>query len=152
MQLQKINDFFSEPDDGHLPDLTPLIDVIFILIVFFLLTPSIREESIDVNLPSFSSGAINTGRNIVIEIDSSDNIYFLGKKTDTESIHAMLLDLRSSSSPETVQEEVTIRSDRKSSFGTVVGLMDIIKASGFDSVSFSVTDNLSQLSGPEVKN
>lgn len=129
-----MNDYFDEGTDYHLPDLTPLIDVIFILIVFFLLTPSMRERSIDVTLPSSESGILQNMESIVIEIDSSNIIYFNGEKTDFTGIKKIL----DNELNDSIKRDVLVRSDRESSFGTIVRLMDIINSAGYDSISFSV--------------
>ena len=129
-----MNDYFDEGTDHHLPDLTPLIDVIFILIVFFLLTPSMRERSIDVTLPSSESGNVQNAESIVIEIDSSNIIYFNEEKTDFTGIKKVLENKLTANG----MRDVLVRSDRESSFGTIVRLMDIINSAGYDSVSFSV--------------
>ncbi|MDX9801539.1 MAG: biopolymer transporter ExbD [Spirochaetia bacterium] len=132
-----MKDYFDEGTELHFPDLTPLIDVIFILIVFFLLTPSMRERSIDVNLPSSESGAVQIEENIVIEVDENNSIWFNGEKTDFKGIQLIL----EKEFQESQGSDVLVRSDRSSSFGTIVSLMDIINRSGFDSVSFSVSED-----------
>jgi biopolymer transport protein ExbD len=132
-----VKDYFDEGTELHFPDLTPLIDVIFILIVFFLLTPSMRERSIDVNLPSSESGAVQIEENIVIEVDENNSIWFNGEKTDFKGIQLIL----EKEFQESQGSDVLVRSDRSSSFGTIVSLMDIINRSGFDSVSFSVSED-----------
>ncbi len=129
-----MNNYFDEGTDYHLPDLTPLIDVIFILIVFFLLTPSMRERSIDVTLPSSESGNVQNMESLVIEIDSSNMIYFNEEKTDFTGIRKILENELTAAG----MKDVLVRSDRESSFGTIVRLMDIINSAGYDSVSFSV--------------
>ena len=134
----QIHDYFDEPSESLLPDLTPLIDVIFILIVFFLLTPSIKERSIDVDLPSASASStvLRTENETVIEVDRNNALYFEGEKTDINSIRVILSDRESVNQG----NKIMVRSDKESSFGAIIELMDVIKESGFDAVSFSVVE------------
>ncbi|ALM72842.1 TPA: biopolymer transporter ExbD [Vibrio vulnificus] len=49
----------SHQDSGLTPDLTPLLDIIFIVMVFLMLTAAVKLESIDVNLPSSDSKVVS---------------------------------------------------------------------------------------------
>ena len=67
-QIFHIDEYFEKYSEDRFPDLTPLIDVVFILIVFFLLTQSLTEEkTLSVNLPaSVSAEEIVKTENIII--------------------------------------------------------------------------------------
>lgn len=57
------NDFSFEDDDLSL-DLTPLIDVIFMLVIFFVLTTTFSKPVIDMILPKSTSAVVDTNHNI----------------------------------------------------------------------------------------
>ena len=122
----------TKPDP---PDLTPLIDVIFILIVFFLLTSTIQERILEIELPGSSAseeGMINN--ELVIEI-SSENIYYIdGEKTDIETL--ILRVEREASEKES--PFITVRSDRETDFSSVVQILDLAKKYSIKGINFSV--------------
>jgi len=131
-------DIYSETlSENSFPDLTPLIDVVFMLIIFFLLTSTmIDEKSLSINLPSSSAGEISQSENIIIEIDKENNIFFQNIKTDFAKVEFMLMNIAANAG--NLLPEIIIRSDEESSFGTVVRLMEIVQNSGYDTVSFAV--------------
>lgn len=126
-------------DEHHRgPDLTPLIDVIFLLIVFFLLTPAVTGRKIEVNLPEYSESEELSAAASVITVDSDNIIYINDRKallSDLPGIFNQIIENR----PEA--ESLLIRSDRESSFGIIVNIMDMASEAGLRSVSFSVTDS-----------
>ncbi len=69
----------SDPHEGTLrdlaPDLTPMIDILFILLVFFMLTAGIFSQSLELNLPKSTSDSlsnIENTKNITIEVTNSE--------------------------------------------------------------------------------
>jgi len=141
-QISESDIYFEKYSEDSFPDLTPLIDVVFMLIIFFLLTSTlVVEKTLSINLPSSSAGAISETENIVIEIDKENNIFFQNTKTDFKQIEFILKDIAIKTSK--LLPEVILRSDEECSFGTVVQLMDIIQNSGFDTISFAVMENQS---------
>ncbi|MCL2480424.1 MAG: biopolymer transporter ExbD [Spirochaetaceae bacterium] len=141
-QISESDIYFEKYSEDSFPDLTPLIDVVFMLIIFFLLTSTlIGEKSLSINLPSSSAGEISQTENIVIEIDKENNIFFQNAKTDFKQIEFILKDIAIKTNK--LLPEIILRSDEECSFGTVVQLMDIIQNSGFDTISFAVRENQS---------
>ncbi|MCL2294380.1 MAG: biopolymer transporter ExbD [Spirochaetes bacterium] len=135
--------YFEKPAEDSFPDLTPLIDVVFMLIIFFLLTSTLTEERIlSINLPGVSTAeAPQTENVIIIEINDESNIFFQSAKTDFIQIEFKLRDIATTSRGHL--PAIIIRSDKKSNFGTVLQLMDIIQNSGYDAISFAVAENQS---------
>jgi biopolymer transport protein ExbD len=133
------NSFEKTPEDSF-PDLIPLVDVVFMLIIFFLLTSSlIGEKNLSINLPTASSGEISQAENIVIEIDKENNIFYQSVKINAEELEIILKD--TAIKTQRPLPEVIIRSDEDCSFGTVIQVMDIIQSSGYDTVSFAVMNS-----------
>ena len=134
-------DIYSENySENSFPDLTPLIDVVFMLIIFFLLTSTlIGEKSLSINLPASSAGEIPQTENVVIEIDKENNLFYQNVKTDFKEIEFILKDIATKTTKQL--PEIILRNDVDCSFGTVIQLMDLIQNSGYDSVSFAVREN-----------
>lgn len=108
-------------------DVTPLIDVVFLLLIFFMLTSSfLMQPGIRVNLPRVHVGSPVEVQKLEITIDDVDQIY-IGKRLVTmEELKILVEDWagREANLP------VLIRGDEDASLGCVVQVWDICKAAG----------------------
>lgn len=118
--------------------LTPLIDVVFLLLIFFLVTSEFEEEErrLDIVLPSATSAVpmISKPREIVVDIDSGGSLYLSGQPTELSELQR-LLRVAVASNP--TNQTVVIRADRATSFQPVVSVMDICNKTGVS--DYSVT-------------
>ena len=118
--------------------LTPLIDVVFLLLIFFLVTSEFEDEErrLDIVLPSATSAMPMTSkpREIVVDIDSSGNVYVGGKLKAITELQS-LLETAVADNP--TSQTVVIRSDRRASFQPVVSVMDVCNRTGVS--DYSVT-------------
>ena len=116
--------------------LTPLIDVVFLLLIFFLVTSEFEEEErrLDIVLPSATSATpmISKPREIVVDIDSSGSMYLSGQPTSLMELQR-LLRIAVASNP--TNQTVVIRADRSTSFQPVVSVMDLCNKSGVSDYS-----------------
>ncbi len=135
LSLRIMDNNFQLDTKPEPPDLTPLIDVIFILIVFFLLTSSIQDKIIEIDLPGSTEAENDKIKNeLVIEIDR-DNIYYIdGRQTDFTSVSLMVkIESEEKNSP-----FITVRSDRETDFSSIVKLLDLAKRYRIKGINFSV--------------
>lgn len=118
--------------------LTPLIDVVFLLLIFFLVTSEFEEEErrLDIVLPSATSAVPMVGkpREIVIDIDEQGDIYMRGQKTSVEDLEKLL---KTSVASNPTNQSAVIRADRSTSFQPVVNVMDVCNRIGIS--DYSVT-------------
>jgi biopolymer transport protein ExbD len=118
--------------------LTPLIDVVFLLLIFFLVTSEFEDEErrLDIVLPSATSAVPMTSkpREVVVDIDAAGNAYLSGQRTSLEELQR-LLSLAVSNNP--TSQTVVIRADRETSFQPVVSVMDVCNKTGVS--DYSVT-------------
>lgn len=113
------NDFSFEDDDLSL-DLTPLIDVIFMLVIFFVLTTTFSKPVIDMILPKSTSAVVDTNHKYIsIVIDKVGDYYFDNKKISLSEIRALL--------DEKNELPLNIVADQDAPFKSFVGLVDIAK-------------------------
>ena len=116
-------------------DLSPMLDVIFQLILFFLVSTTFNLlPAINVNLPksSTSSGAESSG--ITISVEENGNLWFNDEKVSEKE----LSDLLSKFDTKEIERKnfpVLISADENVRNGKIVELFDIIRMSGFASVS-----------------
>jgi len=116
------------------PDLMPLIDMVFILLIFFLLTSSALQPSVDVELPETAEGTLTDLPALVVTI-KSDGTLLIDEQAVSPDRFLPVLESRYREQPKT---ELTIRADRRVAFGEVVKIMDLCKQAGAEEVSFLV--------------
>jgi biopolymer transport protein ExbD len=118
--------------------LTPLIDVVFLLLIFFLVTSEFEDEErrLDIVLPSATSAMpmISKPKEVVVDIDSEGNIYVGGK---LKAIAELQVILEAAVADNPTNQTVVIRSDRRASFQPVVSVMDVCNRTGVS--DYSVT-------------
>lgn len=118
--------------------LTPLIDVVFLLLIFFLVTSEFEDEErrLDILLPSATSAVpmISKPREVVIDIDAKGDFYVGGK---LQSIGDLQSILESAVADNPTSQTVVIRSDRRATFQPVVSVMDVCNRTGVS--DYSVT-------------
>ena len=124
--------------------LTPLIDVVFLLLIFFLVTSEFEEEErrLKIVLPEATSAVPMTGqpREIVVDIDSEGVVYLGGQPTELDELERLLV---ASVNNNPTNQTAVIRADKSTSFQPVVSVMDACNRAGV--VDYSVTTT----EGPE---
>lgn len=114
-------EFFGDFDEELQIDLTPLIDCLFILIIFFVLTMSFSKPVLEVILPESSEAAAPHERNdILVSVKANGSLYLDGDLTTPEAL-ASALDAQ----PDRL---LNIYMDEKAPFASFVRVMDVAKA------------------------
>lgn len=116
---------------SHVPNLTPLIDIVFLLLVFFMLTSHfVKEESIKVDLPVAQSGAPDDNEYVQVVLDAQGRILLRDHFIEMDELEARL-QAELAGQPEKV---VRIRGDRAASLGVAVGVLDAARKAGAEAV------------------
>ena len=112
--------------------LTPLIDIIFLLTLFFVLNTSFRQEQyLDVNLPESETSKDVQAVGIVLTLRQDGSTAIDGVEVAWESVTAALRER----AEETGALEVIIRGDEAVSYGRAVAALDRVRLSGLESIS-----------------
>jgi len=116
-----------------LMDLTPIVDVVFNLLIFFALSLNFSQitSSINIKLPKAKSSEIVTEKQVVVSIEKGNKIYINDKKLFIDQIPNYLDDIRK-------DKVVVIKADEGIDHGFVVQVMDLIKRSGFNKLGIAV--------------
>jgi len=112
-------------------DLTPLIDVLFMLILFFVLTASLLQGQISVRLPQ-GQGAPIGGKPAVIEILPDGRIRFDGAWVSREETIALAV------KADKAGRELVLAADRKVPYGNVASLLETLRRSGIQDVGLGL--------------
>lgn len=101
-------------------DLTPLIDTIFMLLIFFIMTTTFSRPVLDILLPESSEAeASDDRREQVISIKADGSLHYEGRQIDKSELDAVLSDR-----PEAL---LNLYVDQKAPFEAFVGVVDIAK-------------------------
>lgn len=124
--------------------LTPLIDVVFLLLIFFLVTSEFEEEErrLDIVLPEATSAVPMTGQasELVVDIDRDGKIYMGGQELDIPELERIL---SASVANNPTNQIAVIRADKAASFQPVVNVMDACNRTGISDYSVTTQE------GPE---
>ena len=111
-------------------EMTPMIDMVFLLLIFFLVATSFHQEEreMQIALPvAQSAGPISVAlRELVINVDGQGRIIVSGREISAEDLHGIVVDALAAN-PE---QKVTIRGDRSVAYEAVVRVLDICKTGG----------------------
>lgn len=108
--------------------ITPLVDVVFLLLLFFALTLHFSpEEAISVELPTSSSAKQQAETEIILTVPPEGMIRLNGKDVPSQSLETELVRLRKIDEKQAVQ----VRADQEVEVGKLVAIIDAIRNAGF---------------------
>jgi biopolymer transport protein ExbD len=124
-------------DDEAAIDLTPMLDVVFIMLIFFIVTASfIKEAGVEVNRPEASTSNPKENVNILIAVTGDDQVWMDGRRIDVRAVRANVERLHA----ENPKGAVVIQADNTSTTETVVKVLDASREAGVTDVSLA-TEN-----------
>jgi biopolymer transport protein ExbD len=122
-----------EDDDSEV-NLTPMLDVVFIMLIFFIVTASfVKEAGIDVTRPPAATAERKERGNILIAITQDNKIWIDRRPVDPRALRANIERLHA----ENPQGSVVIQADTKSEKGLLVKVMDAARLAGVKSVALA---------------
>lgn len=115
-------------------DMTPMLDIVFIMLIFFIVTTSfVKESGIDVNRPSAATATKKERANILIGINEAGEIWIQKRRVDVRSVRANIEKLQA----ENPEGSVVIQSDKASKTGVLIQVMDQVRLAGVTAVSIA---------------
>jgi biopolymer transport protein ExbD len=111
--------------------MAPLVDMVFLLLIFFVVTTSfVRESGVDVErLTSRNAAAVN-GAFLTVAITKEGSVYVGGRTIGADDGNAIAQAMREAST-----DSVVIQADREAATGLLLRVMDACRAAGADAVS-----------------
>jgi biopolymer transport protein ExbD len=131
--------FFNEvpQEEESEINITPMLDVVFIMLIFFIVTATfIKEAGIDVNRPDASTAVKQEKANILIAIGPNNDIWIDRRQVDIRSLRPNIERLHA----ENPQGSVVIQADKESKTDTLIQVMDASRQAGVYNVSIAAQE------------
>lgn len=124
-----MRDFFGrlDSDDESSVDITPMLDVVFIMLIFFIVTATfVKEAGIDVDKPEAATAIVQEKASILVAIDADDRVWINRREVDIRSVRSIIERLHA----ENPKGTVVIQADRNSRNDMLVRVMDASRRAG----------------------
>ncbi|NIP19177.1 MAG: biopolymer transporter ExbD [Xanthomonadales bacterium] len=131
--------FFSQTqvEDESEINITPMLDVVFIMLIFFIVTATfVKEAGIDVNRPDAATAVKQEKANILIAIGANNDIWIDRRQVDIRSVRPNIERLHA----ENPQGSVVIQADKESKTDTLIQVMDASRQAGVYNVSIAANE------------
>ncbi|MBH0041091.1 ExbD/TolR family protein [Pseudoalteromonas sp. SWXJZ10B] len=131
-----LGNLFQE-DEAEEINMTPMLDVVFIMLIFFIVTASfVKEAGIDVNRPEAATAVKKERANILVAISGTGEIWINKRQIDVRAVQANIERLKA----ENPQGSVVIQADKKATTEMLIKVMDASRAAGAFDVSIAAQD------------
>ncbi|WP_105188933.1 ExbD/TolR family protein [Pseudoalteromonas sp. T1lg48] len=128
--------FFQEEEAEEI-NMTPMLDVVFIMLIFFIVTASfVKEAGIDVNRPEAATAVKKERASILVAISDEGEIWINKRQVDVRAVQANIERLKA----ENPQGSVVIQADKKATTDTLIKVMDAARAAGVFDVSIAAQE------------
>jgi biopolymer transport protein ExbD len=126
----------SEEEESQI-DITPMLDVVFIMLIFFIVTASfVKEAGIDVNRPDAQTAVLQQRANILIAISETNEIWIDQRQVDPRALRANIERLHA----ENPEGSIVIQADKKAVTETLIQVMDAARQAGVFNVSIAAQE------------
>ena len=113
-------------------DITPLIDVLFMLIIFFVLTTSFVQGRVEVDLPRGEGTPPREGRTLLVSVKADGTVLWDGTPAASADVPALAAHAVAES------RDVLLAGDRAAPYGAVAELLELLRREGLDSAGLAL--------------
>ncbi len=125
----------------HLPaeaetelDMTPMLDIVFIMLIFFIVTTSfVKESGVTVSTPQAESASQQENANIFIAITADGEVWVDRRPVDSRSVRAIVARLHA----DNPEGSVIIQADEEASTRMLVDVMDQVRLAGVEGIAIA---------------
>lgn len=119
-------------------DMTPMLDIVFIMLIFFIVTTSfVKEAGIEINRPKAGNATVAKSANIFIAVRANGEVWMDKRVIDVERVGANIEKMLAEQPTDTV----VIQADKEAKHGDVVKVMDQVKGAGIEKISIAAETN-----------
>lgn len=127
----------SQAEEEQEINITPMLDVVFIMLIFFIVTASfIKESGIEVDRPSAVTATVKAKGNILVAITAGGEIWIDRRQVDPRAVRANIERLHA----ENPQGSVVIQADKDSTTEMLISVMDAAREAGVYNVSIAAQE------------
>ncbi|MFL2753897.1 MAG: ExbD/TolR family protein [Gammaproteobacteria bacterium] len=135
MRRSLISQAVEEADE---PNITPMLDVVFILLIFFIVTANfIKDPGLEITRPDSETAEITENAAILIAIGPAGEVYMDGRRIDVRQVKANVIRLIA----ENPQGSVVLQADKKATAEKIIGVMDEVREAGVIDISIASEPN-----------
>jgi biopolymer transport protein ExbD len=126
--------FSGQEDEESSVDITPMLDVVFIMLIFFIVTATfVKEAGIDVDKPAAATAIVQEKASILIAIDANNNVWINRRQVDLRSVRSIVERLHA----ENPKGTLVIQADKESKNDTLVQVMDASRRAGIYDIALA---------------
>jgi len=120
-------------DDTEL-DMTPMLDIVFIMLIFFIVTTSfVKESGVTVSTPQAQTASQQENTNIFIAITTEGEVWIDRRPVDPRSVRAIVARLHA----DNPEGSVIIQADENAATGMLVEVMDEVRLAGVEGIAIA---------------
>jgi len=135
----KIKRFYENDVQIDSLPLTPLLDIIFLVTIFFVLTSgAIFQQMIEVELPNSSTADTSLDKNWTISVISANRVYLNSKETTLNELDQLIKSELKNFDPKMI--EVSLAANRLLPYDIIIRVFDVIRLNGIVRISLLTTD------------
>ena len=128
---------FQQEENDEDVNVTPLLDIVFIMLIFFIVTSTfVKEPGAEVERPSAVSGTERRLASIIVAIDANDDIWINKEQVELNEVRAAVEQLRR----ENPKGTAVVQADAKSKSRLLVEVVNQIRSTGVTDVAVSTED------------
>ena len=125
-------------EDEKVADLTPMLDVVFIMLIFFIVTATfIKETGIEVNRPDTKTAQFKKTVSLLVAVSPDNSIWIDKKKVDIRNVRPLMERLHA----ENPKGGLVIQADMDSNVEKVLAIMDAARMIGIGQVAIAGEDS-----------
>ena len=131
MRRSLISQAVEEKDE---PNITPMLDVVFILLIFFIVTANfIKEPGLEINRPDSDTAETQENAAILIAVGPTGEVWMDGRRIDVRQVKANVVKLLA----DNPKGSVVIQADEKAVADTIIKVMDGAREAGVNAISLA---------------
>lgn len=127
----------ARPEEDTAIDMTPMLDIVFIMLIFFIVTATfVKESGIDVTRPDAETAVKQSRVGILIAIRDNNEVWINRRQIDLAAVRANVERLHA----ENPQGGAVIQADKDAQTGTLIEVMDQVRLAGVGSIAIAAEE------------